>query len=153
MNINDQNNLMMAVTFANQIHRNQMYGNLPYIAHCMGVHMLLESDDPELGVASILHDTIEDGDDPDGIAANILSMFGNNVLNYVRDVTRSKSTEYAIYINSLVGKRSAPIKVADLRYHLWFIDSHRHDTLYQSLRPRYVKAFFTLTGTNYDDRR
>jgi (p)ppGpp synthase/HD superfamily hydrolase len=79
--------LSSALAYAERVHAGVMRKdtNIPYVTHVMGVSvMVLEAGGTEdEAIAGLLHDTLEDGGDPDGIRSHILKEFGARVLEIV----------------------------------------------------------------------
>ncbi len=83
--------LATALAFAEEVHNGVVRKgtDIPYLAHVMGVCvMVLEAGgDEDEAIAGLLHDTIEDGGDPEAIRARIVSEFGPRVLEIVNAMT------------------------------------------------------------------
>lgn len=88
----DMNMLLEVIRFASEKHKYQTRkdGRIPYINHPIEVaHVLLSAgeDDPALLAAALLHDTIEDTRTCED---DILTRFGQDVLDIVIEVTDDK---------------------------------------------------------------
>ncbi|GEM04046.1 phosphohydrolase [Halolactibacillus miurensis] len=83
-----RNNLMRAITYAANKHRDQVrkVDKTPFIAHPYRVAMLLQEHDcdAEIVIAALLHDTVED---TDCTFEEIEHLFGGGVKTYVDYVT------------------------------------------------------------------
>jgi len=83
--------LATALAFAQAVHRGTVRKGttIPYLAHVMGVSvMVLEAEGTEdEAIAGLLHDTLEDGGNPEGIRAQIREGFGPRVLQIVEAMT------------------------------------------------------------------
>ena len=93
--IDDIERLMLALKFASEKHAQQRRKdseNTPYINHPIAVAELLcrigKVREPEVIIAAILHDTIEDTDTK---AEEIAQLFGDRVLRLVLECTDDKS--------------------------------------------------------------
>ncbi len=115
--------LLKAIEFASTKHRDQRRkdaAKAPYINHCIRVAAIAETigliTDPEQLMAAVLHDTIEDTDTTE---LEISSLFGERVLNLVKEMSDDKSldkqrrkelqVEHAPHVSEDV----APLKLAD----------------------------------------
>lgn len=92
--------LLKAISFAADKHRNQRrkdHEASPYINHPISVATVLASegsvDDESLLLAAILHDTVEDTETS---FEELVSEFGNEVADVVREVTDDKALPKAI---------------------------------------------------------
>ncbi|MEN9205977.1 MAG: HD domain-containing protein [Thermostichales cyanobacterium BF4_bins_65] len=90
-----------ALVYAADLHRQQLRKGspIPYLTHLLGVASLVFSHggDEELGIAALLHDSLEDGPEYSGrsweeIEAQIREQFGERVLQIVLDCTDTDST-------------------------------------------------------------
>ncbi len=83
--------LVAGLAFAEEVHNGVVRKgtDIPYLAHVMGVCvMVMEAGgDEDEAIAGLLHDTIEDGGDPEAIRARIVSEFGPRVLEIVNAMT------------------------------------------------------------------
>jgi (p)ppGpp synthase/HD superfamily hydrolase len=89
--------LQKAIVFATQIHNGQTRKgkDVPYVVHVMAVGLLLSrvTDDENIIVAGILHDTIEDCQPYGSVTEHILSeQFNAEVARMVNDVTEQDKT-------------------------------------------------------------
>ncbi len=86
-----------ALAFASDLHRDQIRkGNeVPYVTHLLGVASLVGANggDEDQVIAALLHDAIEDGDDPDEVRRQIEDRFGARVLEIVDDCTDADDHE------------------------------------------------------------
>lgn len=83
--------LHRAIRIAADVHHGQdrKYTGLPYITHPLSVMMRVRavSDNQVMLAAAVLHDVLEDGSDPTGIANRILNHCGKEVLELVQQLT------------------------------------------------------------------
>ena len=115
--------LLNAIEFASIKHKDQRRKDAtqtPYINHCIRVASIVETigsiNDQELLIAAVLHDTIEDTDTTE---FDISSLFGERVLDLVKEMSDDKSLdkqkrkelqiEHAPYVSEDV----TPLKLAD----------------------------------------
>lgn len=91
----DLSRVLVAASFAAEKHRDQKRKNInasPYINHPLAVAMMLAedggSDDADLLIAAMLHDTIED---TETTGDEISEKFGKSVYDLVAEVTDDKS--------------------------------------------------------------
>lgn len=120
--------LIQAIEYATKLHAKQFRKNsiegveLPYITHPMEVMKLVWTwgvGDYDLLIVAILHDTIEDCQDPQSLHNEIYNYiskeFGSNVANLVQELTKpedvEKSVYYAKYATSSI--EALVIKLAD----------------------------------------
>lgn len=86
-----------AIVLAAQAHHGQMYGEVPYICHCMQVALAMDTDDERL--VAILHDVIEDTDVTfDDLRA---AGFSDLIIDNVVELTHEKNQPYDDYILSI----------------------------------------------------
>ncbi|MBS0624323.1 MAG: bifunctional (p)ppGpp synthetase/guanosine-3',5'-bis(diphosphate) 3'-pyrophosphohydrolase, partial [Verrucomicrobia bacterium] len=120
--------ILHAVEFAAFKHRNQVRKDrqaTPYIVHPIGVadHLLTTGlvRDPDILIAALLHDTVED---TDTTFEEIQATFGHRVKNFVKEVTddRTFSTKKRKALQILHAPQrsagAAQIKLADKFYNL-----------------------------------
>ena len=78
-----------AFALANDIHQKQKRKRttIPYLSHLMSVSALVleYGGDEEQAIAALLHDSLEDGEDPVLISSVIFNMFGERVLKIVKE--------------------------------------------------------------------
>ena len=101
--------IFQAIIFATRKHHGQVRkGELaaPYIIHPLAVAREIfttgQVDDPQVLVAAILHDTLEDTDTK---PEEIRSLFGEEVLNIVLEVSDDKSQEKCAENNSVISTK------------------------------------------------
>lgn len=125
------NSLLDAVLFAEEAHRGQMYGDKPYIVHCIEVSKRVIT--PFAKTVALLHDTIED---TFVTQEEIADVFGGSIAWYVKELTREPDEEYLAYINrcsrTVIGAR---VKEADILVNLENMTEDK-----ASLIPRYKSA-------------
>jgi (p)ppGpp synthase/HD superfamily hydrolase len=82
-----QTRLSQALAYAQAVHAGVMRKgtDIPYLAHVVGVSVIvMETGGTEdEAIAGLLHDTLEDGGDPDRIRAELTALFGARVLEIV----------------------------------------------------------------------
>lgn len=80
-----------ALIYASDLHRNQRRKgkDVPYVTHLLGVASLVGANggDEDQVIAALLHDAIEDDDDPNKIRCEIREYFGERVFKIVDDCT------------------------------------------------------------------
>ncbi len=90
--------LRRAYIFSAMVHRGQTrYSGEPYLTHPLAVaHILADLDLDEQTVATgLLHDTVEDAEDPHATAIELEGKFGREIANLVDGVTKLKRLEFA----------------------------------------------------------
>jgi (p)ppGpp synthase/HD superfamily hydrolase len=114
--------LLSALKFASEkhvFHRRKGHNDIPYINHLIYVtHILTKHNetDPDLLIAALLHDTLED---TDTLPAEIEQLFGKNVLDIVQEVTDDMSLTYEerkrlqIKKAPILSQSAKKIKIAD----------------------------------------
>ena len=90
-------------------------GGNPYILHPLKVMHLLESDDEELNVIAVLHDSIEDSDVTCAyLAENGMSQ---RVIDALFLLTKQRGQTQEEYLNGILASEDAmKVKLADLRH-------------------------------------
>ncbi len=130
-----------AYTFADKLHRGQFYKSAhetePYINHLFRVAMNFRTEESELQVIALLHDSIEDV----GVPVFILEkLFGEHVSKCVFLLTRMKGENYLKdYIPKVAVERDAArVKLADLNDNIYHceLDLPERETQLK----RYLKA-------------
>ena len=108
-----------AYALAAEIHRDQRYGNLPYICHPRAVAKVLQryGADEDTICAAILHDAGEDSGDSEGTMSIIKAEFDLPVYYLVGDMTRKADESYEEY-RMRIPPRAHPIKFADSGHNL-----------------------------------
>lgn len=113
MKMNKEEKLAKAIAFAAEKHANQKRKDgTPYIFHPMAVAELLKKYgyDIDYQVAGILHDVLEDTDATD----EEVKVFGEDIYEAVKLVTRPKGADEAEYVKNILGNRmAAAVKNAD----------------------------------------
>lgn len=114
-----------------------------YFLHPEKVASFVDSE--EAKIVAYLHDTIEDGNEPE-LIDDIERLFGREVAHAVRVLTRTEGTPYFDYISEIKKCPLAKeVKLADLKHNM---DTTRGEPI-PSLLKRYKKAMEILT----DDER
>jgi (p)ppGpp synthase/HD superfamily hydrolase len=100
---------LLALRFASAIHKNDRYGDDPYVYHCVRVASRFV--DPETRIVALLHDTLEDAGQFARITVRELMwhQFGPHVAEAVRLLTRDPRETYSAYIDGIAYQ--APIDV------------------------------------------
>ncbi|MFN3649086.1 MAG: HD domain-containing protein [Armatimonadota bacterium] len=93
MSRTDAQRLVAAAAFAAEIHHGQCRDEgTPYLEHPLRVARIAADEigisDPELLIAALLHDTLEDADDPEAARRRIREEFGERVLEVVELLTK-----------------------------------------------------------------
>lgn len=120
MNINS---IDLARQLAIAAHEGQMYGSESYIYHLNGVMMFAMVDpttyvvgESVVGIAALLHDTLEDTDLAE---STIRNLFGNDVADAVVLLTRKEGQDESEYIDKIKQNRLAlVVKKADALFNL-----------------------------------
>lgn len=96
-------------------------------------------------LAAVLHDCLEDADDPDNALAVIVCLFGREVFELVNSLSRGSDETYLEYIDRLaLNAEAIPVKLADLADNM---DEARGDFPGRDrLVRRYVEARRRLAG-------
>lgn len=95
-------------------------GGQPYFLHCLRVMQGTNSKDEDILCAAVLHDYIEDADDP-AEAREFLRLGGSRAQSHrtmqlLEVLTRTPDMDYDTYIKRIATDRNATlIKLADLR--------------------------------------
>ncbi len=146
------NNLIKARDLAVECHEGQMrkWGDEKAITHSIEVsNMAIERAEElklpdeevaDIGIAAILHDTIEDGE-VDNIRYKIRDMFGDKVYQIVDDLTRTEEGKYWEYLDKLIKEgrlESLLIKYCDMIHNISTLP------LNVGLHNRYTKAMNML---------
>ena len=126
------NKVTKALLFADNAHKEQKRknSNLPYIFHPIQVYHLLRmvSDDQDVLIAGLLHDTIEDC----GITYDeIKHQFGDRVANLVKEVTNDNQGN-----PQLKTKEGLMIKLVDILHNI----SDNNDTPYLKKKIKFVEG-------------
>ena len=111
-----------AYVFAKTVHRGQTRwcGSDYFLNHPLIIAERFK--DPIAKTVALLHDTIEDGDDPDKVTEQLDFQFGEFIMQCVMHLSRNKDIEtYSEYIDR-VRKCGVPVviavKIADLEHNL-----------------------------------
>lgn len=134
-----------AIEYARGVHEGQLdKQGAPYIGHPMRVvNWLTERTVQEdILVAAALHDTVEDGDDPEQITQYIEEHFGAHVRSIVLTLTHRPTETYREYIERvrLSGHEARMIKRADLMDNT----NESRGPIPAGLKKRYYAALRTL---------
>lgn len=127
-----------AYLLAFSVHRNQLYGDDPYMWHVARVAS--QFFDEELRIVGWLHDVLEDSN----LTAEDLRSyeFSEAVVDAVEAITHRKTETYEEYIQRVAKNRLAlAVKMADLEDNM---ESCLFDPKKRSLYERYKKAYSTL---------
>lgn len=134
--LEDQNEYWLkAMRFALKKHEKQTDDDgLPYFAHVYQVANLVEhvTNDVELKVAALLHDTIED---TDTTHQELVENFGQRVADLVMELTHEgQKDSYGFYFPRLKSRDAILIKLADRMSNISRMDSWDDDRKAQYLR-------------------
>jgi GTP pyrophosphokinase len=149
-----------AYALADQIHTGQKRkSGEPYIRHPLAVAELLFSVglDKDVICAAFLHDTLEDGDDPNRIEQLINELFGDHVAYLVHAVSKDgritdKLEQQAAYIKQITNAFEVDvfaffIKIADLIHNMKtiiFVEQTNKDVWVKELKYQYLPVFSGL---------
>lgn len=133
--------LLKAIDFAIEKHQGQLRkdNKTPYISHVLTVGLLLSSitKDPDIVIAGILHDTLEDTNTTE---KEIEKLFGKKVLKMVLDCSNLNKTlpwekrkELTLDKIKKMGKNSTLVKIAD--------NLHNNHELVQNFKKDGIKYF------------
>ena len=112
--------LKTASAIAQRAHEGQKYGKRPYFSyHVKGVYKMCQSlfresfVDIRVGLVALLHDVLEDAENPDKVAEEIRSKLGEEVLELVDMISRKGSESYHTYMARI---SEAPLEVSMVKY-------------------------------------
>jgi (p)ppGpp synthase/HD superfamily hydrolase len=126
-----------AIYYAFEAHNGQKRkdGKTPYIIHPLTVmtRVARKTDDINAWIASLLHDVVEDSEEPDSVLKDLEFKFGTDVANMVNILTRRKSANetYDDYIDRIAksnNEQAIIIKIEDIQHNLSTI----HEIDYQA---------------------
>lgn len=133
------------IELARACHAGQMYGEVPYIVHVLGVARMFVHESPDMQVCALFHDALEDN--PVFYEDYIRPEISDDVHKAIVLLTRDRETQtYSEYIQDIKdawlkgekhGAMARGVKLADLRYNL----KHKPG---KKLRKRYEKALRIL---------
>lgn len=120
-------------------------GGYPYVMHPL--HLAEQMDTEDAAIVALLHDVIEDSDDPLFAELSIHANFNQRIYNAVKLLTRDKSIPYADYIAKIKdsgNEVAIQVKIADLHHNL--DESRLLDSveLEPRLKNRYLNALQVL---------
>lgn len=106
-----------AIAMAKEVHADDVYGDKPYIYHCLRV--MCNFQNMTCRIVAVLHDAYEDH--PDKISLEEIDfLFGPVVRDAIRAISRHKGEDYFDYIHRCSNDEVAlKVKLADLRENLW----------------------------------
>lgn len=119
-------------------------GGKPYADHPVALTWVMDTEDEVC--TALLHDVIEDADDPKAMRTLLHQHFPDTVCDAVEALTRPDGVTYADYINNLKTNRlAAKVKLADLAHNLNLerIPENARNQ-YLSLYDRYRRAVDTI---------
>lgn len=116
----------------------------PYVLHLERVANLVEGEDAK--AVAWLHDVLEDTE----VTLAELDSYGfsDEIVDAVDTLTRKPGEAYADYIDYILATEdplAIAVKLADLLHHL-------RPNCPERLRPRYLEAWKTLTGEEWQER-
>jgi (p)ppGpp synthase/HD superfamily hydrolase len=129
-----------AIYYAFEAHNGQKRkdGKTPYIIHPLTVMtgVAQRTNDINIWIASVLHDVVEDSEEPDSVLKDLEFKFGTDVANMVNILTRRKSTgeTYDDYIDRIAksnNEQAILIKIEDIKHNLDTI--HQIDVKYDDV--------------------
>ncbi len=111
------NDIERALDVAGCQHRGQVdKAGVPYILHVLQVAAALDPSDPELIIAALLHDVVEDT--PMYLTV-LRAQFGNSIADIVDHLTRRRGESYPEFIQRVKKHPKArKIKIADIQSNL-----------------------------------
>lgn len=147
----NKENLAKAIEFAAVVHSSQYdKGGMPYILHPLRV--MQNPRVTQFGsmgmIVAVLHDTIEDAQDPISVRGEIATEFGVSILEAVETLSRAKGEDYGDYVDRVAERGGVPaaVKLADLEDNLNIL---RQPTLnFRDIKrlERYHHAYGLLRG-------
>lgn len=156
---------LAAATHAHQTRKD----GTPYITHPVAVAGILymAGGDEDLIVASLLHDTLEDGHDPESIEHEIKRLFGKHVFHMVDALTKDsaitcsdkRQSDYVSQLQNAIIDDAGVffIKVADLLHNLsslQHLKPHKREKWRQELIEQYLPVLsdqFPYLTSQYRD--
>lgn len=101
---------------AEQFKKKTDLGGNPYILHCLRVMYKVQHLGEQAQIAAVLHDVVEDADNPTDAASDIFRLFGPEISNMVELLTKKKQEDYlSEYIKRVACYPiTTAIKLADL---------------------------------------
>lgn len=148
----------MSAVLAERIHRGQLYGGHPYMAHLEDVWRVIRDIYPEdtaLQDAALLHDAIEDA--PKGMDVRTLILdhigLGSEVLGLVESVTdepgetRAERKAKTLPKTATAGWRAAALKLADRLCNMRSAAAgSNHEKMYREEFPAFRDALYPVTA-------
>lgn len=137
-----------AIQISAEAHRKQFRKgkpNLPYVSHPYSVFVILSeyTDNEDILIAGLLHDVLEDADPSEYTETSLREIFGDQVVNIIREVSESKDgsltdidaksnweTRKIAYLKHMetVSKEALMVSVADKIHNLTCaLDDHKNE--------------------------
>jgi len=150
MNNHIDNIIDIAEDFAKRIHVKQHYNGRDYFkGHITPIVMKLVDHELETILLAILHDTVEDSNDPKETLSNISLLFGMRIMEQVLDISKKPGEEYADYIKRVKQSKYESVrtvKKADLEVNIEAYDNITEKSSYSDLRlTKYKLALMYLS--------
>lgn len=117
--------------FAANVHDGQTRrGGEPYFTHLEAVANSFPQEDEFIDevIISLLHDTLEEAEEPGYIAGRIIDEFGQKTFDRVFALTNEKGEDYLSYVLALIYECDhvcLRVKIADIRHNLSTLESNR----------------------------
>jgi (p)ppGpp synthase/HD superfamily hydrolase len=96
--------IMLATKIAFKVHKNQMYGNNPYLEHVIDVASRCQTQS-EI-IVGLLHDTVEDAEQNGFSASSILTRihtgFGETITDAIIILTKMAKIPYLEYVEAIL---------------------------------------------------
>jgi (p)ppGpp synthase/HD superfamily hydrolase len=108
-----------AYELAADVHSGQIYGDLPYMYHVIGVTAAVNKDGPLFQITALLHDVIEDS--PVSLLTLEMRGYPDKVVQAVDLLTQRPEDTYSDYIARIAESDNVyakVVKLADLRFNL-----------------------------------
>ena len=119
-----------AYQLASELHAGQKrYCGEDYIMHCVRVAENFQGKDY---IVSMLHDTIEDSEDKEGVYNKIKEVFGINIAQQVAFLTHDRTETYKQYIYRICNVGLEHIKLADIIDNLTGMPSKKQKEKYRA---------------------
>lgn len=123
-----------AIKIAQAFHKDQLYGDVPYIVHLMLVERRFTV--PVFQMVAVLHDILED---TNMNLETILDLFGDEVADAVDAITHRVGELYMDYIKRLSTNHIAKVvKIADIEENLFSLRNNFPQ--YARLEDKYIEA-------------
>ena len=137
--------LTEAIMLACEVHQGRTdKGDHPYIRHPLRVMEGLKTDDLELLQIAVLHDVLEDSEDP-AIHDRVRESFSERVYTALMLLTHKEDTPYEKYIEAIRHNMDAmKVKLADLEENLNVLRLKRATQIKEDKIAKYYNAYQVL---------